>query len=254
MHQIVAEFRNVTSSNLLVRKLEGFHPFSADDRKFLESHCRPLHEIPAKHDIIREGDTPDGVVLILSGFACRYKLIAGGRRQIMAFLVPGDFCDFQVFVLKHMDHSIGTLSRCQVVRIKREAILLLTERPAIARAFWWASLVDAATLREWLVNIGQRHAEERIGHLLCELLVRLEAVGLVRHNAYTLPISQIDLADALGVSVVHTNRMLMALREYDLVELAAREVVVKDVEGLKSFSDFNPNYLHLESREQPSAI
>lgn len=233
------------STNLLVRKLESFHALSPDDRELLERHSRPLREIPAEHDIIREGDIPDDVVLILSGFACRYKLIAGGRRQIMAFLIPGDFCDFQVFILKQMDHNIGTLSRCQVVRIKREAILQLSERPAIARALWWASLVDAATLREWLVNIGQRSAEERIGHLLCELLMRLQAVGLVRDNIYSLPISQNDLADALGVSVVHANRMLMALRDHDLIELAAREVVVKDVKRLKSFSGFDAKYLHL---------
>jgi CRP-like cAMP-binding protein len=201
----------MTSTNLLIRKLEGLHDLSHEDKSLLERHSRPLREIPAKQDIIQEGDMPGDVFLILSGFACRYKLIEGGKRQIMAFLVPGDFCDFQVSILQRMDHNIGTLSRCQVVRIKRDAILELTERPAIARAFWWASLVDAATLREWLVNIGQRAAETRIGHLLCELLVRLEAVGLVKDNAYSLPISQTDLADAMGVTVVHTNRMLMAL-------------------------------------------
>jgi CRP-like cAMP-binding protein len=238
----------MSSSNLLVRKLEGFSPFSREDREALERHSRPLREIPAKRDIIREGDEPEDVVLILSGFACRYKMIEGGKRQIMAFLVPGDFCDFQVFILKYMDHNIGTLSRCQVVHIKREAILELTERPAIARAFWWASLVDSAILREWLVNMGQRTAEERIGHLLCELLVRLEVVGLVRENSYTLPISQADLADALGVTVVHANRMLMALRDQNLIDLDARELFVRDAVGLKAFSGFDPNYLHLDQR------
>lgn len=233
-------------SNVLIRKLEGFHKLSLEDKELLEHHSRPLREIPAKRDIIREGDVPEDVFLILSGFACRYKLIEDGKRQIMAFLVPGDFCDFQVFILKRMDHNIGTLSRCQVVRIKREAILELTERPAIARAFWWASLVDAGTLREWLVNIGQREADVRIAHLLCELLVRLEAVGLVKDNSYSLPISQNDLADAQGVTVVHANRMLMALRERNLIELEARELIIRDVAGLKAFSGFDPNYLHLD--------
>lgn len=230
----------------MIRKLEGFHSLGSTDQALLERYSRPLHDLPPKHDIVREGDTPRDVVLILSGFACRYKLIEGGKRQIMAFLVPGDFCDFQVFILKRMDHNIGTLSRCNVVRIKREAVLELTERPAIARAFWWASLVDSATLREWLVNVGQRAAEERIAHLLCELLVRLEAVGLVKSNAYSLPISQNDIADALGVTVIHANRMLMALRDQNLIELKARELIVKDVGRLKSFSGFDPNYLHLD--------
>jgi CRP-like cAMP-binding protein len=106
--------------------------------------------------------------------------------------------------------------------------------------------VDSAILREWLVNMGQRPAEERIGHLLCELLVRLEAVGLVRDKSYALPISQADLADALGVTVVHANRMLMALRDQNLIELDARELLIRDVERLKAFSGFDPNYLHLE--------
>ncbi len=236
----------MTSVNLLLRKLESLHPLNSDDRALVARHSRPLREIPPRRDLIREGDAPDDVFVILSGFACRYKMIEGGKRQIMAFFVPGDFCDFQVFILKQMDHSIGTLSRCQVVRIRREAILEMTERPALARAFWWASLVDAATLREWLVNIGQRTAEARIAHLLCELLIRLEVVGLVKENSYTLPISQSDMADALGVTVVHTNRMLAVLREQGLIELDRHELVVRDIDGLKMRSGFNPNYLHLE--------
>lgn len=233
------------SSNLLVRKLESFHTLAKEDRDLLERLSRPVREIEAKQDMIKEGDVPDKVFLILSGFACRYKMIGGGKRQIMAFLVPGDFCDFQVFILQEMDHNIGTLSKCHVVELARDTILELTERPAIARAFWWASLVDAAVLREWLVNMGQRTAEERIAHLLCELLMRLEAVGLVRDNTYSLPITQIDLADTMGMTNVHANRMLTRLRDDGLIEIDAKELVVKDVGRLKVFSGFDPNYLHI---------
>lgn len=235
----------MASTNLLLRKLERLHPLSEEDRDLVERHCRPLREVPAKYDLIREGDAPSDVFLILSGFACRYKMIEGGRRQIMAFLVPGDFCDFQVFILKQMDHNIGTLSRCQVVRINRRAILEMTEHPAIARAFWWSSLVDAAILREWLVNIGKRTTEERIGHLLCELLVRLETVGLVKTNAYAFPISQSDLADALGITAVHTNRMLASLRAQNLIDFNRNELEVLNVDRLRTKSGFDPNYLHL---------
>lgn len=241
------------SSNVLVRKLESFHPLSQADRDLLDRHSRPVHEIAAKRDIIREGDTPDKVFLILSGFACRYKLIEDGRRHIMAYLVPGDFCDFQVFILEEMDHNIGTLSRCQVVELPRQAVLELTERPAIARAFWWAALVDAAVLREWLVNIGQRPGEERIAHLLCELLVRLEAVGLVKDNTYTLPITQTDLGDTMGITVVYANRMLMHLRDQGLIEINDKELTVRDVTKLKALSGFDPNYLHLRGGKPVSA-
>lgn len=234
------------SINLVTRKLESFHALSQEDKDLLDRYSRPVREIEAKRDIIREGDSPQNVFLILSGFACRYKLIEGGKRQIMAYLVPGDFCDFQVFILKAMDHSIGTLSGCHVVELPRQAVLDLTERPAIARAFWWASLVDSATLREWLVNIGSRDAETRIAHLLCELLMRLEVVGLVKDNTYTLPITQTDLADTMGMTNVHANRMLTNLREQGLIEIDAKEMFVKDVERLKIFSGFDPNYLHLK--------
>jgi CRP-like cAMP-binding protein len=166
--------------NLLTRKLEGFGPLPEADKRLLDKVIRDVREFGDHQDLVREGDAPSHVNLILQGFACRYKLLPNGSRHIMAYLVPGDFCDLHVFILKAMDHAIGTLSRCKVVKIPRTRILDMTERPAIARALWWAALVDEATLREWLVNIGSRPADERVAHLLCEMLLRLRAVGLAK--------------------------------------------------------------------------
>ncbi|MEO9340769.1 Crp/Fnr family transcriptional regulator [Mesorhizobium sp. SB112] len=233
------------SSNLFIRKLESFHPLSREEKDVLERYSRPLREVPAKRDIIREGEKPDCVFIIISGFACRYKLVESDKRQIMAFMLPGDTCDFNAFILKRMDHSIATLSRCQVLELSKEAILEMTKQPAIARALWWANLVDEATLREWIVNIGRRPAEQRLGHLLCETLVRLETVGLVKDNTYTLPLTQSDLADTLGITVVHANRMLTSLRDRGLIDIDARNLIIKDAGRLKVFSGFDPNYLHL---------
>lgn len=238
----------MTSSNLFIRKLESFHPLSAEDKDFLARHSRPLREVAAKRDIICEGDVPANVFVILSGFACRYKIIEEGKRQIMAYLLPGDTCDFNVFILNKMDHGIATLSRCQILELSRAAILEMTEHPAIARALWWANLVDEATLREWLVNIGQRSAEARAGHLLCELLVRLENVGLVKDDTYHLPITQADLADTLGMTVVHANRMLTSLRDKGLIEIEGKTLAILDAPGLKTLSGFDPNYLHLDKK------
>ncbi len=167
------------SSNLFIRKLESFHPLSGEDKKLLDRYSRPLREVPAKQDIIAEGERPSCVFVIISGFACRYKLIESGRRQIMAYMLPGDTCDFNMFILKRMDYGIAALSRCQVLELSRAAILKMTEHPSITRALWWANLVDEATMREWLVNIGQRSAERRIGHLLCEILTRFQFRRLV---------------------------------------------------------------------------
>jgi CRP-like cAMP-binding protein len=147
-----------------------------------------------------------------------------------------------------MDHTIATLSRCKVVQIPRTQILELTERPAIARALWWAALVDEATLREWLLNVGARNAEQRIAHLLCELLRRLEVVGLTNYGSYELPITQVELAETVGLSDVHVSRVLQRLRVKKLITLSRKKLVILDVPALNAFSGFDPNYLHLNGR------
>lgn len=164
----------------------------------------------------------------------------------MAFLVPGDFCDLNVFILDQMDHSIGTISTCQVVDIPRQAIEDITaNHPRITRALWWCNLVDEAVLREWLVNLGGRQADERIAHLLCELLVRLGAVGCATDISYEFPFTQTDIADTMGLSSVHVNRTYRELRGAGLITLKHRTLTIHDVEQLKSYCGFNPNYLHL---------
>ncbi|MBD2750357.1 Crp/Fnr family transcriptional regulator [Microvirga sp. BT688] len=231
--------------NVLTRKLEAFGPLPDADRLLLDEVIRPARAVGPRVDLIREGEAPSDVNLILDGFACRYKMIPNGTRQIMAYLVPGDFCDLHVFILKTMDHTIATLSPCTVVKIPRAQILALMERPAIARAFWWAALVDEATLREWLVNVGARKAEHRVAHLLCELLLRLETVGLTNGDTYELAITQVELADTVGLTSVHVNRVLQRLRRDGLITLKGKHLVILDAAKLKALSGFNPNYLHL---------
>ena len=232
-------------ANLLTRKLEAFAPLSEADRHLLDAVIREARDVGSREDLIREGDAPGDVRLILAGFACRYKRLAKGRRQIMAYLVPGDFCDLHVFILKAMDHTIATLSPCRVVDIPRARILEMTERPALARALWWAALVDEATLREWLVNIGARSAEQRVAHLLCELLLRLRVVGLADGAEYELPVTQQELGDTTGLTNVHVNRVLQRLRGDGLITLTGKHLVILDVDRLNAFSGFTPNYLHL---------
>ena len=234
--------------NLLTRKLEVFAPLPEADKTLLDEVVREPRWIGQRLDLIAEGDAPTSVRLILEGFACRYKVLPDGKRQIMAYLVPGDFCDLHVFILKAMDHGIATLSPCKVVDITRRRVLELMERPAIARAFWWAALVDEATLREWLVNIGSRPAEERIAHLLCELLLRLRTVGLTDGGKFELPITQAELGQTMGLSTVHVNRVLQRLRGDGMITLKGKNLVIVDEEKLKVFSGFNPNYLHLGER------
>lgn len=236
-------------ANLLTRKLEAFAPLPKADRRLLDDLIRRPRLVGPREDLIREGDSPSDVYLILEGFACRYKLLEDGRRHIMAYLVPGDLCDLHVFILRAMDHSIATLSPCRIVDIPRARVLEMIERPAIARALWWCSLVDEATLREWLVNIGARSAERRVAHLLCELLLRLRAVGLATNGSYELPLTQAQIADTMGLSHVHVNRVLQRLRAEGLITLKDHALVILDVPRLKEFSGFDPNYLHLAERD-----
>jgi CRP-like cAMP-binding protein len=230
--------------NALIRKLEGYVPLGAEDKRILNSAVRDIRHVAAHTDLASEGDKPNSVHLVLEGFACRYKFTAEGNRQIMAYLLPGDFCDMHVVVLKQMDHSIATLSPCTVVDIPRDRILALLQRPALSLALWCAALVDAAVLREWLVNIGQRRAGQRLAHVLCELLIRLRIVGLAE-NSYDLPLSQRDLADTIGVSNVHLNRVLQDLRREALISWKGDLLVIKDIDRLMEYSGFNPNYLHI---------
>lgn len=236
--------------NRLIRKLEKFAPLSPDDRALLDDLLVPSRSVPARSDLVVEGQSSTDVRLILQGFACRYKLLPSGGRQIVGFLLPGDFCDLNVFILKAMDHSIGTLSPCTVVDIPSRRILELTNRPGLARAFWWVTLVDEGTLREWLLNIGQRPAVQRIGHLLCEIFARLQVVGLADETGYALPLTQADIGDTVGLSYVHVNRCLQTLKEMDLIALKHKSVLIKDLDRLREYTGFNPNYLHLERYQQ----
>ena len=231
----------------LIRKLEHFTKLSEADRAALQTLAERRREVGPREDIIREGDDPSHVNLILDGWACRYKQLEDGRRQIISFFLPGDLCDPHVYVLRRMDHSIGTLTPVTLAEISRHALDDVTARhPRITQALWCETLVTAAVQREWTVNLGQREAAERLGHLFCELFLRLRSVGLTEANSCPLPITQTDLADAMGVSSVHINRSLQALRGAGLLELKSRQLTIPDLRALQEASLFNPNYLHLD--------
>ena len=231
--------------NVLIRKFERLSLLNLEDKALLAHATATSYVVGPRQDIIAEGQTPSDVHLIVSGMACRHKTIENGARQIVGYLLPGDFCDLHVFILDQMDHTISTLTECQVVDIPRDTILRLTERLAIARALWWATLVDEGTLREALVNMGQRQAEERMAHFLCEMLTRLDAVGLVDANTFDLPLTQEELGETLGLSTVHVNRTLQKLRSRRLIAFDRKRAIVLDPAALKACCGFNPNYLHL---------
>ena len=243
-----------STGNPLIRKLEGFASLSAVDRAALARICAEPRCVAPGTDLVREGDKPEGVFLVLSGMAYRSKMRANGARQIMAYLVPGDLCDLDAALLSAMDHTITTASTCSVVRLAPETMAdLLDNHPQIALALRKAQLVAQATGREWLVNVGRRSAPERLAHLFCELLVRLQAVGLAEQDSYRLPITQLDLADTPGLTSVHVNRVLQDLRRNGLIELRKRHLRILDLPRFRALAEFRPDYLHLGTRAAAAA-
>lgn len=231
--------------NVFIRKLDAAGGLNETDHETLRRLSSHDRLVPARQDLIREGDRTETVYLVLSGFACCYKILPRGRRCISGLMVPGDFCDPRASILDEMDHSIATMTDCTVVEIPRQTMWrLIEDHPRIAHAVCWSMLVDGAVTREWLIGIARRLAPERMAHLFCELLLRLRAVGLAASNEYALPFTQSDLADMLGLTPIHVNRVLRDLRSRGLIMLSRRRLRILDEARLIAFCGFNPNYLH----------
>ncbi len=190
---------------------------------------------------------PRSVFLLQEGMAVRYRNLPDGRRQIMTFLIPGDLCDPHMFLLRAMDHSIGTLTPVRVSPISREGLMkTFATRPRVSAALWWNSLQEEAMLRERIVSLGRRDARGRIAYLLCELLWRFDAIGLADGETFRLPLTQTELGDALGLTPVHVNRVLREFRENRMIALEHRLLRVLDVAALEQLAGFDKAYLHLD--------
>lgn len=232
--------------NPLIRKLEVFATLGRKDRDVVEGLCVGARDYRAGEDLVQEGERPDCVFLLTQGWACRYKLLPDGQRQISAYILPGDTCDVFNFVLEKMDHSIGALGPCKAVSVPQAELMeIIAKHPAIARALYWATMVDGATNREWLLNIGQRDAFGRAAHLFSELLLRMGSIGLADGDCFRLPLTQTDLADTMGLTPVYVNRTLQRMRGEGLITLKRRELTILEPEQLIKLSAFTPNYLHL---------
>jgi CRP-like cAMP-binding protein len=207
-------------------------------------------EIDADIDIVREGERPTQCVLLLEGYACRYKLLDFGKRQILAFHITGDLPDLQSYHLEVMDHSLCTLSPAKVAFLSHQTIdYIITTYPKLAAALWRSTLVDASIFRQWIAGVGRRLAHERIAHLICELVVRHRAVGLAQDFRFNFPVTQAELGDATGLSVVHVNRVVRDLRSMGLISLAGGYVAVRDWARLKKTARFDASYLHVRGGE-----
>jgi CRP-like cAMP-binding protein len=240
--------------DVLIRKLRSISPLSDDEKRCLLKLPLSVQQIEPDQDIVREGDRPSDCCLVIEGLTCRYKLTEQGKRQIFSFHTPGDIPDLQSLHLKVMDHNLRTLTPCKVAFIRHESIAQLArECPRVGDLLWRDTLIDAAVFREWMLGIGRRSAYTRIAHLLCEVFIRLKAVGLTSGYECEFPITQNEIGDALGLSTVHVNRSLQELRADGLIELQRGTLTILDWNGFKTAGEFDPTYLHLNGEVEDAA-
>ena len=236
-------------ANRFVEKLKRFADLAAGDVAALEIATAQARPYAAKQDLIREGDQPGPVFVVLDGWACRYKILPRGTRQVMAFLMPGDCCDLHVGMIAQMDHGIQAITEASVALISRTDMeVLLRAHPAVARAMYVAQLVDEGILRSWIVSMGRRSSVERVAHLMCELYLRAADVGDAPTSRVVLPLSQVILADALGMTPVHINRVLRQLRLSGAMNLQRGSLEIYDPVKLIQLAGFDENYLHRRLR------
>ncbi|HEY0044752.1 MAG TPA: Crp/Fnr family transcriptional regulator [Allosphingosinicella sp.] len=229
----------------LVQRLERRTPLGDADREALLTLPHSLKTCGAAAHLVRDGEKPDFVSLLLSGFAYRYKITGEGGRQIISLHVAGEFVDLQNSFLHVADHSVQTLTEVEVALVPKAVIRdLATHHPAIGRALWIDTLIDASIFREWVVNVGRRDSRARVAHILCEFSLRLEAAGLAQNHRYELPMTQEQLADAVGLTSVHVNRVLKQLGEEGLISRDRRSIVIEDWQRMRDAGDFNERYLH----------
>jgi CRP-like cAMP-binding protein len=237
-------------SHALVRKLDSIASLTDDEVQAIVDLPMQTADLGPDQDIVRDGDRPARCCLLLEGFACRYKITPRGTRQILSFHVPGDIPDLQSLHLRVMDHGLATVSACKVAFIDHEdARALMRAQPRLADLFWRNTLIDAAIFRTWMVGLGRCDASQQVAHLLRELHVKLLAVGLADEGSFPLPITQEELADALGLSPVHVNRTLQDLRRAGLIVTTKGWITVPDLAALAEAGEFDPLYLHLDPGE-----
>lgn len=235
-----------------VRKIERIALFalSGEEREALATLPLQVARYEAHQDVVREHDRPDRCFAVLSGISATYKTTLDGRRQVMAYHVPGDVPDFQSLHLEVLDFSIAAVTDLRIGFVAHGVLRAMFDaHPRLAGAFWRTTLIEGALSREWALNISRREAFPRMAHLFCELMVRLEAVGLASDGGYALPLTQIELGDALGITPVHVNRVLKELRDSGLITLGGGRLTIHDWDALAKVADFDPTYLHLREAE-----
>ena len=238
----------------MVERLARLAPLGGGDREALLALPHTVRTMPVAGHLVRDGEPPESCALLLTGFAFRHKITGDGARQIISIHIAGEFVDLQNVFLDVSDHNVQMLTESEVAFIPRAAVRdLAMSNPAVGRALWMQTLIDASIFREWVVNVGRRDSRTRVAHLLCEFSLRLQAAGLASGHRYELPMTQEQLADATGLTAVHVNRVLKRMEAEGLIERDRRFIRIPNWDGLRSAGGFSELYLHLDQMPRPES-
>lgn len=229
----------------LLRRLSVVSGLEETDIEAIRDLPVVVRRLEGGASIVREGDRPGNSCLIIEGFCVRAKSTSSGQRQILSIHIPGEMPDLQSLHLHVMDHDLVTLVPSTLGFVHHAALRSMTRaRPAVAELLWRDTLIDASVFREWIVNVGQRPAPERLAHMIVELRERLRVIGRVANNTFEMPMTQEQLGEALGVTAVHANRIIKQLRDDGVLDFHRGTVTVTDEARLQELADFDRRYLH----------
>lgn len=228
----------------LARKLGSFVLLTETELTTLEELHRRRRRFVAGRDLVHQGQSDQSAYVLAEGWVCSYKMLADGSRQIVDFQIPGDFLGLRSILFRTSDHNVEPVTNIEASEILAADLLDAFQRvPRLATAILWAASRDEAMVVEHLVNVGRRNSEERMAHFFLELSARLNLVGQGDRTGYDCPLSQYLIADALGLSAVHVNRVLRHLREEGLVTFQKGRVTFDDFDGLVEMAGFDASYL-----------
>lgn len=239
--------RQISTETFVGRKLASHTAISTAEITILQELVGAPVTFKSGAMIAASGDRLDQATLMLEGLACRSKILADGRRQILSLLLPGDVIDAHASLLGARDDNIEALTPCRIGRASQGALTAIgLSHPRLAEALLREALIEGAIWREWVINVGRRSTLEALAHLICELKLRMDTVGMAVDGAYPFPLTQQDLADALGVTAIHLNRVFRMLRASGTVDLKAKTLEIRDWPRLLALAHFSPGYLHLD--------
>lgn len=229
----------------LARKLSAFVALSEAEYAVLSALHQRRRTFVEGRDLVYQGQSEQAAYILISGWACSSKNLPDGGRQIIDVQIPGDFLGLRSVLLHTSDHTIEPIVDIQVSEVLAGDLLdAFARTPRLAAAVLWAASRDEAMVVEHLVDLGRRSAVERMAHFLLELGMRLEMVGMGDRTGYDCPLTQYHLADALGLSAVHVNRVLRKLREDGLATFREGRVRFDDYVQLCAVAEFDGSYLN----------